>query len=111
MDINEKQFWRNKDAEIMSALHNSGMGDDAEYQTPDQARFIPCKVFVDRGITLVGEFGQAIVDQITVTCFLSEISCRPEIGGRFCIDREVFTVDSITAADVSRIICVVKVGK
>lgn len=111
MDINESEFWRAKDAEIMGALHNSGMGDDAQYQTPDRAKISPCKVFVDRGITLVGDFGQAIVDQITVTCFLSEISCRPEIGGRFCIDREVFTVDSITAADVSRIICVVKVGK
>ncbi len=98
------------DADILAHLPGEIEVVPATLHSADGTHHWPCRILVDRGTTLNGFQGQVITNQITITAFLSEIAQPPDIGARFDVGTEVFTVDSMAAADDNVIVCVVKVG-
>ncbi len=100
------------DALAARKFKRAGLADAAYYTPHTGGPEVECSAaYIDRGLTLQNQFnGSVVQDAITVTAFLAEIGAAPERGARFRFGDEVFTVDSITTKDESRVVCIVKPG-
>lgn len=94
------------DGLIHTALAAAGLADgpnatEVRYFPKDASEGIPCRVYVDRAVQVIGETGQLIGQRDEVTFVLEGMAQRPAPGGRVCVGIESFTLNKPISDDGS----------
>jgi hypothetical protein len=94
------------------AFKGVGLCDDAYYTPSTGGPEVACSIKVDRGLQLQNAQTSEVISNVTtVTAYAADIGDAPKRGARFRIGTEILTVDSLSNADESRFVCIVKTGK
>lgn len=92
------------DGVIMRSLRAAGMADAAVY-TPAMGSPIACEVLVDRGVQVLGEFGNVTGRRTEIT-FLAP-AFAPAKGESVSVGSETWVLETLLDADDSAVLWVV----
>lgn len=91
------------DGLVHAALASAGLADavDVQYFPKDSTASIPCRVYVDRAVQVVGETGQMVAPRDEVAFLLDGMSVKPASGGRVTVGTDAFVLNKLLSDDGS----------
>ncbi len=92
------------DGLIHTALAAAGLADGPEsvhYFPKDELTGIPCRIYVNRAVQVVGEAGQLVAPRDEISFVLEGMPVRPAQHGRVVVGIEAFTLNKLVSDDGS----------
>lgn len=106
--MSQRAFARLISDQIMGAMLGAGMADSATYQ--GSGAQVPCSVYVDREVELLGPDGETVAGvHTTVSLQLSQVA-EPRRGDTVIVDGETFTLHRMIRRDEAETVWVVTDG-
>lgn len=87
--MSQKAFLAAFDAQFFEATRGTlAGGDEGQYTAPGAVVSLPARVFVDRGLQDVGQFGTVTAAQVTVRYV--DTTFEPVAGGKIVVDDDIW---------------------
>ena len=99
--MSQAAFLADLDAQIMGALHATGMADTATYTPPVGAAVAGIKVYVDRAAQFLDQDGVAVAGSRIVIGILRADVAQPVRAGTIVIGSETFKLEEEVQQDES----------
>lgn len=83
--MSELDFLRELDADIHAGLASAGMASEAFYTAPGANVDVRCRIMIDRGIQVRGEFDQVVGKRDEIAILRADVA-EPQKRGRLLVE-------------------------
>lgn len=91
------------DGLVHAAMAHAGLADalEVQYHPKGETAGIPCRVYVDRAVQVVGEAGQMVAPRDEVAFLLEGMPVKPASGGQLTVGGDTFVLNKLLSDDGS----------